>query len=109
MKSSRWFIVPVAAALLVFSAAARADVAYPTGGASATGGAAATTGGFIGTGGVASTSVTSTAAGSSATGTKPPDDDGGCSIGMRHQSSGLVVGLLGVALAFGLRLGRRRS
>jgi hypothetical protein len=110
MKSLRWLIVPIAATLLAVSATARADVPAPdTGGSSATGGATATTGGTLGTGGVVSTSATSTTAGSSATGTKPPDDDGGCSIGTRHQSSGFTVGLLGLALALGLRLGRRRS
>jgi len=98
MRISKLVSALAAATLLIATATARADVApLPTGGQSSTGGSSAAGGG--------SSSITAGASSTSA----PNEDDGGCSIGKSHRASGIALGVLGVALAFGLSRVRSRN
>jgi len=119
MRTSTLLGAIAAVSFLVFTTTAHADVAPPpSGGHSSVGGASSAPGGAtsaaVGGATNAVTSNTSSAttggtnsSGSSATGNAKPNDDGGCSIGTLHHSSGIAFGFLGVALAFGLHQARR--
>lgn len=107
MRISKLVSALLAATFLIATATARADVApLPTGGHSGTGGSSAAGGGASSiTAGASSTTAGSNGDAASA----PKEDDGGCSIGNSHRASGIAFGVLGVALAFGLRRVRSRN
>lgn len=104
MRISRLVSVLAAVSFLIASATARADVApLPTGGNTSV----STSGGSSST--AAGASSTAAAGNSAVPDTAPKGDDGGCSIGKSHRASGIALGVLGVALAFGLRRVQRRK
>ncbi len=107
MRTSRLLGVLAAIAFFITSALARADIApLPTGGSSGVAGSSSANGGSSAPAGGAS----STTAGTSAIeGSAPKDDDSGCSMAMWHHASGLALGVLGVALALGVRRARSRK
>ena len=98
MKISRLVSVLTVATFLIVTPRARAY--SPTGGSnSASGGSSSEAAG-----------ASSTSAGSSAEGVSAPKaDDGGCSIGKSHRNSGIALGVLGVALTFGLCRAKSRK
>lgn len=106
MRTSRLLGVLAAVTFFIGSASARADVAPPPSGgsSSAAGGSTSAAGGSSAAGGASTT----TAGTSAIEGSVPKDDDGGCSMARWHHAPGLALGVLGVALAFGVRRARSR-